>query len=171
MKYVPREDRAAWHEKAIEAAKRSDLHSQIGLLLETKELERLAELVHRSEDEALEDVSHHTTEPAAKKLEKTHPDVAGRLWCAQGMRVVNAKKSKHYGAALSTFERARSCFEKTGFTAEWQRVVEKVRCEHHRKTGFMAGFEEIVAGSGPSKKPSFLERAKERWGTRQRRGG
>ena len=45
MKYVPKEERAAWHEKAIEAAKGSDLHSQIGLLLETKELEHLAELV------------------------------------------------------------------------------------------------------------------------------
>lgn len=120
-------------------------------------------MVRRSEDEALEHVSHHATEPAAKKLEKTHPDVAARLWCAQGLRVVNAKKSKYYGAALSNFERARCCFEKAGRTAEWQRVVEKVRSEHHRKTGLMAGFEEIVAGSGPSKKPSFLERAKERW--------
>lgn len=82
------------------------------------------------------------------------------------MRIVNAKKSKYYGAALSNFERARCCFEKAGLTAEWQRVVEKVRCEHHRKTRFMAGFEEIVAGSGPSKKPSFLERARERWGAR-----
>jgi hypothetical protein len=39
--------------------------------------------------------------------------------------------------------------------------------KHHRKTGFMAGFEEIVAGSGPSEKPSFLERAKARWSARQ----
>ena len=105
--------------------------------------------------------------PAAKKLEKAHPDVAARLWCAQGMRVVNAKKSKYYGAAHSNFERARRCFEKAGLTADWQRVVEKVRSEHHRKTGFMAGFEEVVAGSGPSEKPSFLERAKARWGARQ----
>jgi hypothetical protein len=31
----------------------------------------------------------------------------------------------------------------------------------------MARFEEIVAGLGPSDKPSFLERAKARWGARQ----
>lgn len=110
MKYVPKAERAAWHHKAIEAAKGSDLDSPIELLLKTKELERLASLVRGSPDEALENVSHYVTEPAAKKLEKIHPDVAARLWCAQG-----------------------------------------------------TGFEEIVAGSGPSQRPSFLQRAKARW--------
>jgi hypothetical protein len=80
---------------------------------------------------ALEHVSHYATEPAAKKLEKTRPDVVARLWCAQGMRVVNAKKSKYYGTALSNFERAWCCFEKAGLTAECQRVVEKLRSDHH----------------------------------------
>ncbi len=102
MKYVPKAERRAWHEKAIEAAKGADLHSLIELLLETKETERLAAVVGQSKDAAIEDVSHYATEPAAKKLEKTHPEVAARLWCAQGMRVVNAKKSKYYDAALST---------------------------------------------------------------------
>ena len=167
MKYVPKAERGAWHEKGLEAAEGADLHSLIELLVETKELERLAELVRRSKNEALENVSHYATEPAARKLEKTHPDVAARLWCVQGMRVVNAKKSKYYGAALSNFDRARRCFETAGLTAGWQRVVEEVRAKHHRKIGFMAGFEEIVAGVGPSKKPSFLEHAKARWGARQ----
>ena len=167
MKYVPKAERAAWHEKAIEAATGSDLHSLIELLLETKELERLAEIVRRSTDEALAGVTHFATEPAAKTLEKTHPDVAARLWCAQGMRVVNAKKSKYYDSALSNFERARCCFEKAGLVADWQRIVEKVRSEHHRKTRFMPGLEAIVAGSSPTEKPSFLERAKTRWGARQ----
>jgi len=167
MKYVPRAERAAWHAKAIEAAKRSDLHSQIGLLLQTKELERLAELVRRSKDGTLQSVSHYTTEPAAKRLEKPHPDLAARLWCAQGMRIVNAKKSKYYGAALRNFERARRGFEQAGLSAEWERIVEKVRSEHRRKTGFIAGFEEVVAGSGPSEKPSFLQRAKARWGAKR----
>jgi tetratricopeptide (TPR) repeat protein len=166
MKYVPKAEGAEWHEKAIETATGSDLHSLIELLLETKELKRLAELVRVSKDDALERVSHHATEPAAKTLEKTHPDVAARLWCAQGMRVVNAKKSKYYDAALSNFERARRCFEKAGRVADWQRIVEKVRSEHHRKTGFMPGFEAIIAGSGPTEKPSFLERAKTRWRAR-----
>lgn len=163
MKYVPTAEHAVWHEKAMEAAGDSDLHSLIELLLETKELERLADLVRGSPDEALESVSHYATEPAAKRLEKTHPDVAARLWCAQGMRIVNTKKSKYYDAALSNFERARRCFERAGLVVEWQRVVEKVRFDHQRKAGFMAGFEEIVAGSGPRQRPSFLQRAKARW--------
>lgn len=35
------------------------------------------------------------------------------------------------------------------------------------ESALMPGFEEMVAGSSPTKKPSFLERAKTRWGTRQ----
>ncbi len=171
MKYVPKTERRAWHEKAIEAATGTDLQSLIELLIETKEIERLAAVVGERKDAAIEGVSHYATEPAAKKLEKTHPEIAARLWCAQGMRVVNAKKSKYYDAALSNFERARCCYEKAGLLADWQRVVSKVRSEHHRKTGFMSGFEEIVEGSGPSEKPSFLERAKARWGSRQSGGG
>ena len=171
MKYVPKEEHAAWHEKAIETARGTDLHSLIGLLLQTEEIDRLAELVSQSNDGALEDVSHYTTEPAARKLKGSHPGLAARLRCAQGMRVVNAGKSKYYDAALSNFEQARRGFERAGLVADWQRVVNKVRSEHHRKTGFMPGFEEIVAGSGPSEKPSFLERAKARWGARQPRGG
>ncbi len=167
MKYVPKGERAAWHEKAIEAAGGEDLDSLIELLLETKELERLADLVRRSKDAALEDVSHYTTEPAAKKLEKAHSDLAARLWRAQGVRIVKAGKSRYYDAALGNLERARRCYEKAGLAGEWREVVEKMRSEHRRKTGFMAGLEEIVAGSGPSEKPSFLERAKARWGARQ----
>lgn len=63
-------------------------------------MDRLANLIGQSEDSALEDVSHYTIEPVAKKLEKTHPEVAARLWRAQGMRIINAKKSKYYDAAL-----------------------------------------------------------------------
>jgi hypothetical protein len=74
------------------------------------------------------------------------------------------EESKYYGAALSNFERARRCFDKAGLVADWQRVVRKVRTEHHRKAGFLSRFEEVVAGSGPSEEPSFLERAKARWG-------
>jgi hypothetical protein len=79
------------------------------------------------------------------------------------MRIVNAKKSKYYDAALANFERARRCFERAGLADEWQRIVLQVRLDHYRKVGFMAGFEELVAGSGPSPRPSFLQRAKARW--------
>jgi uncharacterized Zn finger protein len=167
MKYVPKAEHATWHKKAIDGAMGTDLHSLMQLLLETKELERLADLVGQSKDSALEGVSHYTTEPAARKLEKTHPEIAARLWRAQGMRIVNAKKSKYYNAAIENFGRARRCYERVGHAVNWRRVVDEVRAEHRRKTGFMSGFEEVVAGSDPSKRPSFLERAKTCWGMPQ----
>ncbi len=171
MKFVPKPDRDFWHKKALEAVRDGDLSSAIELLLGTKEPERLVERLRDVSDDALEDLSHYTTEPAAEKLEKSHPDVAARLWRAQGMRILNGKKSKYYDAALADFENARRCFEKAGLTTEWKRTAAKVSAQHHRKKGFMPGFEEIVRGSGPSTQPSFLERAKARWGGRQAKNG
>jgi hypothetical protein len=170
MKFVPKAERADWHERALDAAKGADLDSLLELLVETREIERLAELVRGSTDSALERVSHYTTQPAAKKLEKPHPDLAARLWCAQGMRIVDAKKSKYYDAALSNFERARDCYQRAGLAAEWEKTVRQVRAAHSRKTGFISGFESLAAGARRADKPSFLERAKARWGERHRGG-
>lgn len=163
MEFVPKAERAAWHERAMDVAKGGELQAQIELFLETKEIERLVDILHRCQDGALENLSHYTTEPAARKLEKTHPDVAARLWRAQGMRIINAKKSKYDDAALSNFERAMRCFKKAGAQAEWEKTVTRIRAEHHRKTSFMAGFENLVVGQGPSDRPSYLERAKARF--------
>ncbi len=132
-------------------------------------MDRLADLVHRASDQALEDLSHYTTEPVAKKLEKSHPDLAARLWRAQGLRIVNAKKSKYYDAALANFENAKRCFERSGLHEEWQKTVSRVRADHHRKSGFMDGFERLVEGVGPSDEPSFMEQAKARFHNRHRR--
>jgi hypothetical protein len=168
MKCVPKGERKEWHEKAIEAAMGADLGSIMDLLLKTKELDRLAELVRQTKDDDLEDLSHYATEPAAKKFEKAHPDLAGRLWRAQGLRIVNAKKSKYYDAALLNFERAKRCFERAGLEGEWSKTVRQVRADHYRKSSFMPGFERLVEGMGPSDEPSFLERAKARWRTKER---
>jgi molybdopterin/thiamine biosynthesis adenylyltransferase len=54
--------------------------------------------------------------------------------------------------------------------ADWQCVVNEVRAEHRRKTGFMSGFDEVVAGLDSRKKRSFLERAKMSWGMPQAEG-
>ena len=169
MKYVPAAERAAWHEKAMEAAQGAELDSLIELLLDTREMERLAELVCGTTDETLERLSHYATEPAAKKLERRHPGLAARLWRAQGMRIVNAGKSRYYDAALSNFHRAKRCYERAGLAAEWAETVCQVRYHHHRKTGFMSRFELLAAGSAHAAQPSFLDRAKARWGGRQGR--
>jgi uncharacterized Zn finger protein len=94
------------------------------------------------------------SEPIAKKIEKSHPDLAARLWRAQGLRIVNTKKSKYYDAALSNFESAKRCFERAGLGAEWKKTVSQVRADHHRKSGFMSGFQRLVAGAGPSDRPA-----------------
>jgi len=166
MKFVPKAERREWHEKALNAAKGADLHSRLELYIETKEMERLAEVVRGCSDEALEDVSHYATEPAAKRLEKNHPELAARLWRAQGMRIVDAKKSKYYDAALSNFERARDCYQKAGLVVEWEKTVRQVCAAHFRKTGFISGFQALAAGAKRTALPGFLERAKVRWGER-----
>ena len=170
MKFVPMAERKTWHKKAIEAANGADLQTLMDLLLETNELDRLADLVRQTQEKALEGLSHYATEPVAKKFDKTHPDLAARLWRAQGMRIVNAKKSKYYDAALSNFENAKRCFERAGLAAEWEKTVCRVRAVHHRKIGFMSGFERLVANAGSSDAPSFLEHAKARWTRRHGRG-
>lgn len=169
MKLVPEAERQQWHAKAIEASGTADLDSAMELFLATEETGRLAERVLKATDEELEGLSHHTTEPAAKVLEEARPDLAARLWRAQGMRIVKAGKSKYYDAALSNFERARHCYEQTGLAVDWQRTVDRVRADHSRKTGFMPGFERLAAGRGPGGEPSFLERAKAHWDEHQRR--
>ncbi len=111
----------------------------------------------------------YTTEPVVKKVEKSRPDLAARLWRAQGLRIVDAKKSKYDDAALSNFESAKRCFGRAGLQWEWQKTVSQVRADHHRKSGFMDGFERLVDGVGPSDEPSFMEQAKARFRGRHRR--
>jgi hypothetical protein len=168
MNFVPRDEREAWHEKALNTASDADLHSLLELFTEIKETERLAGLVRGSSDGDLENESHYLTEPAAKILEQNHPGLAARLWSSQGMRIVDAKKSKYYEAALSNFARARDCYRAAGLAAEWEQTVRRVCTLHNRKTGFINRFQALVAGAKRSEPPSFLERAKTR--CRERHG-
>lgn len=170
MRYVPKAQRQQWHDKAIGAAMGADLHAVMDLLLKTRELERLAERLRRTGDIDLEDLSHYATEPAATELEEPYPDLAARLWRAQGLRIVNAGKSQYYDAALANLEHAKRCFERAGLEGEWSRTVRQVRADHYRKRSFMPGFESLVKGVGPSDEPSFLDRAKARWRTKARGG-
>jgi hypothetical protein len=88
MKYVPKAERAAWHEKAVEAATGSDLDSLIALLLKTKELERLVSLVRGSPDEAREHPA--TTSPSLlpswrKPIQVSLRGCSARRACASSM--------------------------------------------------------------------------------------
>jgi hypothetical protein len=164
MTFAPEADLASWREKAIEAAMTGAyLPSAIELLVHTHRTGQLAELVRRNSDEALAALSHFWAEPAAENLADQHPGQAARLYRTQGLRILEARKSKHYDAALRHFTHARRCYEAAGLATEWEQLVDEVHTQHHRKTSFVPRFEEIVTGSGPRREPSFLERARARW--------
>jgi tetratricopeptide (TPR) repeat protein len=163
MRYVPAKERKAWHEKAMEASEKGDLSSQIELWLQKKEIDRLVARLRRATDGELEDLSHSITEPAARKLGRSHPEVTARIYQALGMRIVNAGKAKYYDAALDNLRHAKKCYVKSGLEDDWEALVADVRDRHYRKKGFMAGFEQIVSGAPKHAEPTFLERAKRRW--------
>jgi len=164
MELVPEDERAAWHDKAMAAADRGDLPSVIGLLVETREVDRLAARIGGAGNDQLERMSHSVSVPAAELLTEEHPGVAARLFCAQGLRIVNAGKSRYYDAALGFFLRARDSFAAAGLQQQWETIVSEIRSAHGRKYSFMPGFERVAAG-GPAaeSQPSFLERARSRW--------
>ncbi len=169
MCYVPGEERTDWHQKAMASSEKGDLSSLIELWLDHKEFDRLVSYLHRITDDELEDLSHYRTEPLARKLERSHPEVSAKVYRALCMRIVNAGKSKYYDAALDHIEQAKKCYTEAGLDADWQAVVADVRKRHFRKKGFMAGFEEIVMGAPKQVGPSFLERAKARWPRKPKR--
>ncbi|MEA2080397.1 MAG: hypothetical protein U9P00_11170 [Pseudomonadota bacterium] len=162
MKYVPKEDRTSWHDKAINASANTDLDSVIELWLATREMDRLVERLRTASHHELESLSHYTTEPAAKKLVRLHPDIAAKIYRALGMRILNAKKSKYYDTALSHFEQARRCYKKAGVNLAWEKLVEEIQQTHYRKSAFMPGFEQLIHGKKPNAKSSFLDRTKRR---------
>lgn len=169
MKFVPRGQRADWHRKALAVLDRAELSAQIEILAETSEWDRLAEVVNRASRRALMALSHSITEPPAKKLAKAHPRSAAKLYLALGLRILEAKKSRYYDVALDHFEQARRILLRQGRAAEWAKLVTEVREKHGRKSGFMPGFERLAAeGRTSTRRPSFLERARQRWA---RKGG
>jgi hypothetical protein len=137
----------------------------VELFVHTGEVERLAELVRATGDNELREMSHFLTE-AAETLEKTHPELGARLWRAEAMTILEAKKSKACGAALSKLERARDCYERAGLAADWDETVRVIRAAHRRKSAFIDDFEALAAGVKRGHKSSFLERAKLSWSKR-----
>lgn len=162
MRYVPKTERGRWHAKAMEAAAGGDLSSLIGLWLKTREIDRLVTRIRGAGDEELEGVSHYVAEPAANRLERSHPEAAAKLRGALALRILATKKSKYYPTALAHLERAKRCLERAGTGAEWQALAARIREEHAKKSGFMPEFERLVAGERKRERP-FLERARRRW--------
>jgi hypothetical protein len=144
---VPKAERGRSHERAMAAAEKGYLASLIDLWLAVNEIGRLAKRLHRASHAELEGLSHYVTEPAAERLAKTHPDIAAKVHRALCVRILDAGKSKYYYAALTHLEEARKCYQAGGPDQEWKTLMAEIRRDHHRKTGFMRGFEVIVAGN------------------------
>jgi hypothetical protein len=165
MRHVPKADRASWHSRAMEVADSADLGEAIGLWLETGEIDRLADRLRRAPARALKGLSHYVTEPAAGRLAKTHPDVAATVYAALGLRILEAGKSRYYGAALEHLADARRCYRAIQDQGAWEGLLAAVRRDHRRKTGFLAALEErLVRAERPGQ--SWLERARKRWTSR-----
>ena len=161
MHYVPKEQKPAWQERAMAAADKTDLGGYVSLCVKAKEWERLARRVHSATVEELEALSHYCTEPAAKGLAKKDALAAAKLYRAMGLRIVNAGKSKYYSEALDHFKNARDIYCAAGQAEAWHSLVGTVRVAHSRKSGFLSGFERIVAGKSGSS--SYTEVARARW--------
>lgn len=168
LSYVPKAERASWHEKAMEASEQASLSSLIELWLSVKEIERLADRLNRASDHELEGLSHYATEPAAKRLVRTHPAIAAKVFRALCVRILNAGKSKYYDAALANIEAARKCYLAAGLDEMWRRTAAEIHRDHYRKYGFMPGFEAIVAGKKAFPRPSFLDLARAQWASKGR---
>lgn len=92
------------------------------------------------------------------KINRKNPERAARLYA-----IFIAACHEKADEMLEHIEHAKKCCLKAGLDADWQAVVADVRKRHFRKKGFMAGFEDIVAGAPRHVEPTFLERAKARW--------
>ena len=163
IRHIPKQQHIEWHPRILEVINTAPLSSAITLLLLLQEKERLAQRLRKTSDGSIESLSHYTINPAAEKLAGDYPDVAAKLYQAMGFRIINAGKSKYYGAALSNFEQAKKCYEEADLEPVWMETIEKVMNNHARKYSFMPGFKLVVAGKGPSTEPSIIERAKTRW--------
>ena len=166
LRYVPKSERGSWHERAMAAAEQGELALVIELWLGVDEIDRVVERLNRASHAELERLSHYVTEPAAERLARSHPAVAAKVYRALCVRILDAGKSKYYYAALAHMEEARRCYQAAGLDEQWKMLATEIRREHHRKSGFMPGFEAIVAGRRARVEPSFLDRARGQWASR-----
>ncbi len=170
MNFVAKGERAEWHAKALAALDGADLATRIRIFLATREWARLASAVESASRDALASLSHTVTEPAARKLERSHPLLAAKLHAAMAIRILDARKSAYYAAALQNLENARNLLLREGRAAEWRALADELRSAHRRKTSFLPGFDLVDAGRS-AREPSFRERARTRWRQQSGAGG
>jgi hypothetical protein len=105
MKFVDKKGATRWHQKALGKAKDASLSGFIDICVKTKEWDKLSEHISSIDTEQLEDLSHFTTEKAAKGLLKKHGLAAAKIYSALGMRIVKKGKNKHHNLIDICMER------------------------------------------------------------------
>ncbi len=145
MGYVEKSEKKAWHEKALKEAS-NELDGFIEICVMTEEWELLGERILKENDKDIANLSHYTTEPAAKGLEKKTPLASAKLYFNMGNRIVEAKKSKYYHDAIENFKMARKLWVKEGQNALWTKIVKDINAKHSRKSSFIHDFNDIADG-------------------------
>jgi tetratricopeptide (TPR) repeat protein len=163
VKFVDRKDVKHWHHKALEKAKDVSLSGFIDICAKTKEWDKLADHISSTATEQLEELSHFTTERAAKGLAKKQGLASAKIYSALGMRILKKGKSKYYQYALEHFWKAGKLYRRAGRDQLWMDLVERVRRDHSRKYSFIPDFEKIVAGRPLKKLESFETKTLKRW--------
>ncbi len=164
MRFVPKAERKAWRGKAVEAASLADsLYAAVDFLLEMKATGLVTRRLEAASARDLEDLPEHIAEAAAVKVERARPELAARLYRQLALRILVRKSSRSYDLALGYLENVRTCYRRAGQVPAWEALVAEIRRDHARKYAFMPGFEQLLAGSGPGRTPTFLEQARRRW--------
>ncbi len=157
FRHVPRTEREAWRQRALDAARKHGFEALLDVGTALKAVGDVAAACAGQSDSVLEGTSHTRTEPAAALLRKAHPLESARLEAAAGFRVVTARKSQYYGAAVRNFERARAAFHAANAPEVWNQVEARLRRNHARQSSFMARFEPMAARRAGEREPSFLD--------------
>jgi tetratricopeptide (TPR) repeat protein len=163
FKYVPAKEKTAWHQKAMEVTDRTSLDTALEIWNELGEFNRVITGIDKATTASLRAMSHVTLEPVAVFLEQKEPYLAAKVHSALGMRILESKKSKYYQSALNHLASAMQLYSTGKGQNDWASLVEEIQSLHGRKKSFMYSFEKILNGKN-SKEPSFLEKAKKRWG-------
>jgi len=146
MDYAPAEDRADWHERAMDAAGMADLDEALEIWMAGGEQSRIIGRIAESSDGDLEAQSHYVTEPVAKALEEDHPALAARVYRALGVRILKSGKSQYYREALHHLDSCRTCYLRAAMAREWEALAREIQRAHSRKHSFMPAFETVVKG-------------------------
>jgi tetratricopeptide (TPR) repeat protein len=149
----------ALKQKAIEIFEKSTLKPALEGLFHLGEIERLVFHLSKAKDSDLQnELFYMDAVEIASAISEKFPKQAARLYTAQALRILSEKRSKAYPYALDYLQKVKALLESSGESDGWNRLAIEISQEHRRKSAFMPGFKEVVAGEGAPREPNFRER-------------